>query len=57
MDIKNYIHETLYELDPEESERINGGNFWLGLLGAAVYDCIANHEAFVEGFKQGYNAK
>lgn len=47
----------LEELDNFELSNINGGVFTeilLGLLGAALYDCIANHEEFTKGFLQGY---
>ncbi|HKI45633.1 MAG TPA: hypothetical protein VKA08_09915 [Balneolales bacterium] len=47
----------LKELNSYELNTINGGGLselLLGLLGAAIYDCIANHEEFTKGFVQGY---
>ncbi len=47
----------LKELNSFELSTINGGGLselLLGLLGAAIYDCIANHEEFTKGFVQGY---
>ena len=47
----------LNELNSYELRTINGGGLselLLGLLGAAIYDCIANHEEFTKGFEQGY---
>ena len=38
----------------EQTAIIGGSRIGWGLLGAAIYDCIANHEAFVEGFNEGY---
>lgn len=49
-DVKELNHNDLME--------INGGilsDLLVGLLGAAIYDCIANHEQFTAGFREGYN--
>lgn len=57
--MENLYKIDLVELNHNNLKNINGGgpgSWFLGLLGAAVYDCIANHEAFVEGFKKGYEA-
>lgn len=59
MDSINLSESKLESLNINQLKNIDGGifgEFILGLVGAAVYDCVANHEAFVEGFNEGYNS-
>ncbi|MCG2588365.1 hypothetical protein [Rhodohalobacter sulfatireducens] len=50
--------EKLKILRSNEMQKISGGGFLSGALGAlalsALYDVISNHEAFVKGFKEGF---
>lgn len=48
------LTNDLIILDREKLKATNGGSIFWGLVGAAIYDCIANHEAFVKGFMEGY---
>ena len=56
--MENLNEMGLVELDNRTIQKIDGG-IWgalaIGLVGAAIYDCISNHEAFVDGFNRGFN--
>lgn len=53
-DMDNLDRMGLIEIKSETQIKTYGGRIFWGLLGAAIYDCIANHETFTKSFKEGY---
>ncbi len=52
----NTLELNVQELSYSEKSDVNGGNFWLALLGAIAYDAISNPQDCVNGFKAGLRA-